>query len=129
MKRWGPLVLLGAATGFTIALLPYAQRLAAFLPPCPFRAVTGIPCPTCGTTRALVALSRGQLAQALVNNPMFTLGLVLAGLAALVWTLNHGRGMRITQALAPLQYRWPWWLRVGVALALVANWAWVLARS
>lgn len=36
---------------------------------CPLKEVTGWPCPTCGTTRALFALLRGDLAAALGWNP------------------------------------------------------------
>lgn len=129
MKRWGPLALLAVVGVFGVLLVPQAQRLAAFLPPCPFRTVTGVPCPTCGTTRALLALSKGHLAQALTCNPMTTLGLVFAGLVAVIWALAHAWGLRVPRALASWQYHWPWWLRLGVIVALVANWAWVVAQS
>ena len=45
---------------------------------CPLRAVTGIPCPSCGLTRALAHLERGHLAQALKFHPFSPLILVLA---------------------------------------------------
>ena len=45
---------------------------------CPLRAVTGIPCPSCGLTRALAQLERGHLAQALKFHPFSPLLLVLA---------------------------------------------------
>ena len=45
---------------------------------CPLRAVTGIPCPSCGLTRALAHLERGHLAQALKFHPFSPLLLVLA---------------------------------------------------
>jgi hypothetical protein len=45
---------------------------------CPLRAVTGIPCPSCGLTRALAYLERGHMAQALKFHPFSPLLLVLA---------------------------------------------------
>jgi hypothetical protein len=45
---------------------------------CPLRAVTGIPCPSCGLTRALAHLERGHLALALKFHPFSPLILVLA---------------------------------------------------
>jgi hypothetical protein len=45
---------------------------------CPLRAVTGIPCPSCGLTRALAYLERGHLDQALKFHPFSPLILVLA---------------------------------------------------
>jgi hypothetical protein len=45
---------------------------------CPLRAVTGIPCPSCGLTRALAHLERGHLAEALKFHPFSPLILFLA---------------------------------------------------
>jgi hypothetical protein len=45
---------------------------------CPLRAVTGIPCPSCGLTRALAHLERGHLAAALKFHPFSPLILLLA---------------------------------------------------
>lgn len=129
MKRWGPLFLVTAAGVLGAALVPYGRRLVAFLPPCPFRQLTGVPCPTCGTTRALLALSQGQLGNAFVHNPLTTGFVVLAGLVAVAWALAHVCGVGLPQAFASLEKHWPWWLRVGVVAAFLANWAWVIAQS
>jgi hypothetical protein len=45
---------------------------------CPLRAVTAIPCPSCGLTRALAHLERGHLAEALKFHLFSPLILVLA---------------------------------------------------
>ena len=50
---------------------------------CPLRAITGLPCPLCGMTRACVAAVHGHLAQSLAFNPAGVL-VVLAALVALV---------------------------------------------
>lgn len=78
--RAAALVLLGAA------LLPPAW-LAAGPPLCPFRALTGLPCPGCGLTRSLVALAHGDLAASLFFHP---LGLLLA-LALVALALHEAR--------------------------------------
>jgi hypothetical protein len=41
---------------------------------CLMRSITGVPCPSCGTTRSVTALAQGQLAEALWWNP---LGLIM----------------------------------------------------
>lgn len=82
MKRsgfWLPFVLLLAA----ITLVSLAGMLSysdARLPSCRFKEFLGLPCPTCGGTRAFAALSQGDLAGALRLNPLATsawIGLVM----------------------------------------------------
>ena len=48
---------------------------------CPFRQITGIPCFTCGGTRAILALSRGDVQAAFIWNPLVAVGAIVA----LVW--------------------------------------------
>jgi uncharacterized protein DUF2752 len=50
---------------------------------CPLRALTGIPCPLCGMTRACVAALHGHVAASLAFNPAGLL-VVVAALLALV---------------------------------------------
>jgi hypothetical protein len=53
-------------------------RLAAFLTSCPYRAMTGAPCPLCGVTTAALALFHGDVEASLALNPF---ALALAPLA------------------------------------------------
>lgn len=46
---------------------------------CPFRNITGIPCPACGLTRATVCLFKGDIASAFKFNPLFPLAYLLMG--------------------------------------------------
>ncbi len=48
---------------------------------CPFRAATGIPCPFCGMTRAVVAAVHGHIATSLAFNPGGIVVLLLAVVA------------------------------------------------
>ncbi|WP_338409043.1 DUF2752 domain-containing protein [uncultured Flavobacterium sp.] len=45
--------------------------------PCVFKNITHLSCPSCGTTRAVIAVSKGDFLSALVINPF---GLVVAGI-------------------------------------------------
>lgn len=114
---WGGTALAGAAAA------PFAPALAAGLPLCPFHAVTGLPCPTCGGTRALLALARLDPVSALAWNPLVALAAAVflaGGLVALVRALR-GRGVADVPARP--------WLRAAAALALAANWAFVIASG
>lgn len=54
---------------------------------CPLRAVTGIPCPLCGMTRAVVAAVHGHLGASLAFNPggIAVLALALVALLRPQW--------------------------------------------
>ncbi|WP_124068065.1 DUF2752 domain-containing protein [Clostridium sp. E02] len=43
---------------------------------CPFQGVLGIPCPACGSTRAIILLTKGDLVGSLNMNPMALLFLL-----------------------------------------------------
>jgi hypothetical protein len=54
----------------------------SFFPPCPFRFLTGLECPGCGSQRCLHQLMHGNIRQAYHHNPLLVVSLpyVLTGL-------------------------------------------------
>lgn len=113
----------GAAALACAAAAPFASALAAGAPACAFHALAGVPCPTCGGTRALLALARWDAAGAFAWNPLVTLAalaFVAGGLVALGRAL-YGRGV---PDVAPRP-----WLRAAAAAALAANWAFVIVAG
>lgn len=58
--------------GLAILLLAAARFLpvADMAPDCAFRTLTGLPCPTCGSTRCVTLLSEGRILAALAMNPL-----------------------------------------------------------
>ncbi|UCE18147.1 MAG: DUF2752 domain-containing protein [Gemmatimonadota bacterium] len=62
----------------------FLSELTALLPRCPFHRVTGLPCPTCGTTRSGILLSQFNIVGAFLVNPLF----VLVSFAVGVWALS-----------------------------------------
>ncbi|MEG1623170.1 MAG: DUF2752 domain-containing protein [Alistipes sp.] len=51
---------------------------------CPFKAITGLPCPGCGGMRSLDALLHGHWMQALTINPL-SVALIMALLLSFCW--------------------------------------------
>ncbi len=93
---------------------------------CAFKAFTGLPCPTCGSTRAAAHLARLDLAGALALNPLATAAaaaLVAWGLLDLV-LMARGRalGLEVSPPVARV-------LRVAAVAALLANWAYLVAAG
>lgn len=113
-----------AIGGGWLALLGLAARVEARTgqeaPTCLFRAITGHPCPTCGSTRAVVLALHGRWGEALARNPLVVTAL-LALLGGLVLRAATGRSLQVEGHRTG-------WLMAGLA-ALALNWAWVLLRS
>jgi hypothetical protein len=107
------------------ALSFLAARLLPLLDlpyPCPFKALTGLPCATCGMTHAFVHLAHGQVGAAFAASPAGAL------LAAGCWLFAAADAARLALAL-PLPRPRPGASRalvVGGLLALLANWAFLV---
>lgn len=107
----------GAATAAGLgAVLLAGRSVGAHLPPCPFLAVTGVPCPFCGLTRLGDSLAHLQVGDAVAASPGGVVLLVGLGLVAVtfLWTVARRRPP-------------PGWLgspvlAAAAALALVAHW-------
>jgi hypothetical protein len=90
---------------------------------CHFRRLTGHPCPTCGSTRAVMTLVRGDLVRAWAHNPLvLTLGTAIA--AMLLLKLGFRRRLRFHLCGAER-----WAARVVVIVAVGANWAYLISIS
>lgn len=95
---------------------------------CPLRALTGIPCPGCGTTHALLALGHGEVRAALWASPLAALGLLLLWAFGL-FTLLRLAGLRQTVWLPAPSSTAQRTLRRAALLSLGANWAFVALVS
>ena len=100
---------LGAAMLGVAAIRPLLP--VEVVPPCPLRAMTGIPCPMCGMTRGVTALVHGDLGDALFLSPGSLLAVALAVVLLVQW-----RTKRVTA---------PVWVLFGVVGVL---WAWQLLK-
>lgn len=116
---WGGLVLA------LVAFSPLAPRFAGLAPACPLKTWTGLPCPSCGTTRAALALSRFEFFEAFTHYPLqsvawtvFLLGGLWAG-----WLAWRGR------PLPALPRRLPGWVPWAALLALAGNWAYSIVTG
>ena len=123
-NSWVPLSLIVILYLGLVALYEgLAASSATTLPTlCHFRRWTGIPCPTCGTTRMVRAVLEGDLVSAARHNPLM-FGLVTALLVAALLRMLFG--FQVSWPTRPRTRRLAAACAVGVFLA---NWAYILAR-
>ena len=72
-KRDSGRIEFGIIYGAIAMLALYAARfprIITFPSSCVFKRIAGIPCPTCGSTRAVLHLSHGEIIAALAFNPL-----------------------------------------------------------
>ncbi|MEM7481195.1 MAG: DUF2752 domain-containing protein [Acidobacteriota bacterium] len=112
----------GALAVALVALSPWAPRIAAGLPACPWKLLAGVPCPGCGTTRSALALAEFDPLAALAVSPLATLGwvfLIVGGLVAGALVLLRREPPMPPATLTDPQ-RW------AVIATVVANWLYLI---
>lgn len=92
---------------------------------CPFRAVTGLPCPGCGMTRAFCALGHGDLSGAFGYN---ALAPFVFAAALLVWAHALATVLKLDSARAALERLKPTQRAASFMLAVTLVW-WVVRLS
>ena len=95
---------------------------------CPLHALTGIPCPTCGTTRGLGSLLHGEIGAAFLWNPLLMallVGAVLFAVYAAVVVLGRMRRLR----WEPFSKKLAWMIRCAAATLILANWIYLVFRE
>jgi hypothetical protein len=108
----------------TIAAIIFARFFLEWRLPflrCNFKNLTGLPCPTCGTTRCLSALAHFHLAEAFWFNPLILISVFVIAfwfMASLLLPAPIFERFKSSLSLLPL-------LKIGVAL-LILNWIYLL---
>jgi hypothetical protein len=117
--REGTALLAAGCLPFAVGAL-VSRDGAGWMPPCPFRSLTGLPCPLCGGTRAFAWAARGDAGFLSYNGfwVLVALALIVAGVLVLA----------LRRPFLDALTRTP--LRAVVLLAVLggAGWAWALAE-
>jgi hypothetical protein len=102
-------VWLGLAAGATfLFLFNPASPAHQFFPKCPFRMVTGLQCPGCGSTRALYQLLHLHPIAAFKLNPLMMLTLPFIVYGFLGFTKSAITGQPQRRIFIPSLYLWAW---------------------
>ena len=89
---------------------------------CPWRLLTGYPCPGCGGIRAMGAISTGQFEQAWLLNP---LAFLVCGVV-LVWAFRITPLIKFAQQ-ASIKFRSQAFAIQAIAMALLYAFVWIAA--
>lgn len=119
---WGSILLIAA-------LLANAWLFSSIATPrCLLHATTGIPCPTCGMTRATWHLLHGEIGAAFLLNPLMAAALLGAALyicyaaVVVIGRLPRLRLEALTKTEANL-------VRIAAIGLLAANWLYLIGRG
>ena len=119
MEREGLMLIAAGCLPFAAGAVLPAEG-AGFLPDCPFRSMTGLPCPLCGATRAFTHVARGDSAFLSYNAfwVLVAVAMIVAGAVVLIRRRPFMDDLTRTPA------------RAAVTLALLggAGWAYALAE-
>lgn len=119
------LLLAGLAAGATAMVLLRGHIVWTTV--CPFKLITGIPCPGCGGLRAAQALMQGDILHALWLNPLSVLLIVWAAVSA-VWLAVDI--LRDSNSYVNLYHRHtPKVLLIIIVAVLVANWIFNIVKG
>ncbi len=117
---WGPIAVLFILTA------GFFKNVAPHLPNCVFHEITGFPCPTCGGTRSLIALSQFDPVSSFMYNPLvplFVIGLIVFSMLFLIGAVSKkslsvkltGRGKKIIRytAISLAAFNWLFLILTG----------------
>jgi len=88
-----------------------------FLLPCNFYAMTGLPCPFCGTTTSFAHMARGHVWDALIAQPMGVLGFIICVLLLPISIGAALSGRNLIDGIGRLPWGKLSWFFGGIVLA------------
>lgn len=110
--------------GILLLLAARLLPLSSFPLLCPFKAFTGIPSPTCGSTRAFIHLARLDLTGAFGMNPLITISMILGAVFFLYSIISFFFGSLSLEVKFEEKEKTK--LRIGIILALILNWIYLI---
>lgn len=124
------LVLTGCLAGYAW-LLHASAHPQSDLTVCLIKNATGLPCPSCGSTRSVVALAQGDWLEALRLNPLGVL-IAIVLVVAPFWIsldVHTGKATLHTFTLRVEGYLQRKWVAAPAILLILLNWIWSFSKG
>jgi hypothetical protein len=127
------LVSAACAAGYIWLFINYQRSITENFVPglCLFKRVTGIPCPSCGSTRSVLSILEGDFIGALLWNPfgwiIMTI-LILAPLWILYDIVFHKDSLFRVYIRTEIFLRLKW-ITVPLVLLVILNWIWNIYKG
>ena len=94
---------------------------------CPFKTITGIPCPGCGGIRATQFLLKGEILNALYTNPLSCLFCLLCATLPFWSFYDCYNGKQTLKTFLTKKWSNGIWLIVGTII--LSNWIWNIIKQ
>ena len=104
----------------------YGTHTRLHLPPCAFREMTGLPCPSCGLTTSMAYMAQFQFGRAFFANPFGCVGfptVVLIGILSAFSLVSGASFSRIMEKVFGLKVLY------GLALLFILSWGFTLLTT
>ncbi|MEL1245804.1 DUF2752 domain-containing protein [Flavobacterium sp. DGU11] len=119
------------AAGYGWLAYAWDHALHSSFTPCLFKNATGVACPSCGTTRSVMAVAKGHITEAFLINPI---GLLMASLMVVlpIWLVYDVitkkdtlyRGYLKFESIVRIK-----WVAILLAILIILNWAWNIQKE
>ena len=130
-KKIYAIVLIACLSGFVYLFLNTHYGKNSFFGLCIFKNVTGIPCPSCGTTRAIQFILQGKIIESLYMNPFGIIVAVLMTIAPF-WILydvifkKESFLFFYKKSEETIRIKW---LSIVLIILVVTNWIWNIYKG
>lgn len=125
------LLLIACLTGFIYLFYSINTIKSEAVRVCIIKNVTGYPCPSCGTTRAVLLLSEGKIIESLLLNP-FGILVALIMTVCPIWIISDiilkKKTFYNTYKKTEATIRKPWLATILILLVLL-NWIWNIYKN
>jgi len=121
------------AAGYTWLLLTYYRNVSneSDFGVCLFKQVTGIPCPSCGSTRSVLSLLRGDFADALFWNPfgILIMLILIISPAWIIYDLLFRKKSLYNFYIHSEQFVSRKWIAIPAIFLVFLNWIWNIYKG